>query len=428
MRILAVAYIFLICNSGLAQQNIENPHSTRPIPDSYFGMHIRYGATTTNWPKPHFSTWRVITPETEWRGLEPIKGQWQFNNLDNAVYRANFRNMEVILTLGQTPKWASARPNEIVPNGPGASAEPRDLNDWENYIRTVALRYKGRIKYYELWNEPRFLEVDPYRPMAGFTGSARQMVEMGKIAKRVLSEVDPNAKLISPSADSGLHGIKRLNAWLAAGGGEVSDIIGYHIYTTPPETIPEVVAELRRTVNRFGLKNTEIWNTESGFLFESSDKKITPYGYEVFAEVLPQKTAAAYTSRSLILGAASGLDRFYWYSWDIPGMALTEGKGKDINQVGVAYLGTVRWLRGASLPRCGIEDKSIWICELIRGDLTARIVWNTGMERQWDIPPSWNALRIEALDGSATNAKQKSRVALDGMPILVISSQGAWGK
>ena len=423
--------IFLACiltvSSAFSQTKIDNPYINRPVSNSYFGMHIRYGATTTNWPTPTFHSWRVITPETEWRGLEPAKGQWQFNNLDNAVYRANFRKMEVILTLGQTPKWASARPNELVPNGPGASAEPRDMSDWENYVRTVVLRYKGRIKYYELWNEPRFLEVDPYRAIAGFTGTAKKMVEMGRIVKRILAEVDPEAKLISPSADSGLHGIKRLEAWLAAGGAEISDIIGYHIYVTPPENIPKVVSELRKTINRYGLQSTEIWNTESGFLIESTDKKVVADGYEVFAEVLSLKKASAYASRSVILGAVSGLDRFYWYSWDIPSMSLTEGRGKTINASGEAYLRTVKWLQGAVLSSCQSSDNKIWICDLNRENRTARIAWNTSTERDWEIPSSWRSQYYEELTGKNTKIIQKMSIILGEAPVLFVSDSLPWG-
>lgn len=427
MKYLIPFLITTFFSNAFAQSKIENPRPSMPIPNSYFGMHLRYGANTVNWPSQKFYSWRVITPETEWRGLEPQKGQWQFSALDNAVYRANFRNMEMILTLGQTPQWASARPQEIVPNGPGASAEPADIRDWENYIRTIATRYKGRIKYYELWNEPRFLEVDPYRAVAGFTGSARKMVEMGRVAKRILSEVDPDARLISPSTDSGLQGIKRLEAWLAAGGGDVSDVIGYHIYVTPPEKIPEVAAELRKVVNKYGLQSTEIWNTESGFLLESADKKVIADGYEVFAEVLSVQKTAAYVARSIILGAVSGLDRFYWYSWDVPGMALTNGRGKTVTQAGEAYLNTVKWIRGATLPKCSSVDNSIWVCDLARGGRVAHIAWNTGTERAWDVPAAWRAIRLEELNGSASTLQTRQTVTLGEAPVLLLSDGLPWG-
>ena len=29
-----------------------------------------------------------------------------------------------------------------------------DLDAWREYVRTVADRYRGRIRYWEVWNEP----------------------------------------------------------------------------------------------------------------------------------------------------------------------------------------------------------------------------------------------------------------------------------
>ena len=37
--------------------------------------------------------------------------------------------------------------------GPGATSEPRPMNDWSNYVYTVATRNKGVIQYYKVWND-----------------------------------------------------------------------------------------------------------------------------------------------------------------------------------------------------------------------------------------------------------------------------------
>lgn len=427
-RLILVWIVWLgIASPALAETQVINPSGARVIPESYFGMHVRWGATTPFWPSARFHTWRVITAETTWYGLEPRKGIWRFASLDKAVARAQANGIEVMLTLGQTPPWASARPLEKVPNGWGASAEPKDMADWENYIRTVATRYKGKIKYYELWNEPRFREVDLYRAVAGFTGTAKQMVNMGIIAKRVLNEIDPEAKLISPAADAGLPGLKRVKAWLDAGGGEISNVIAYHIYVTPPEEIPKVVRALRNLINQYGLNGVEIWNTESGFLIEDPDRKAEVTGSEVFGEVLSVEMGAAYLARSLILGAASGLDRNFWYSWDIPSMALTEGKGRVITAAGNAYITTERWLRGATISECRTADDKLWICSLNRADRKAYLVWNTSGVRDWRPPTLWQAKRYETLQGREANADVSGRIQLDESPVLIVADDMAWG-
>ncbi|MDP1863756.1 MAG: endo-1,4-beta-xylanase [Thiobacillus sp.] len=388
---------------------------------------MRWGATAPYWPEARFHSWRIITPETEWRGLEPQKGKWHFENLDSAVARARARGIQIMLTLGQTPPWAAARPMEKVPNGWGASSEPKSMADWENYIRTVVTRYKGKIKYYELWNEPRLREVDPYRATAGFTGTAKQMLEMGTIVKRVLNEIDPDAKLVSPAFDARMIGLKRLKAWLDAGGGNVSDVIAYHIYATTPEEIPEVVGAIRGILEKYGLGHLELWNTESGFLIETPDRAVKPKGGAVFAQVHTQIRGAAYMARSLILGAASGLDRFYWYAWDIPDMAMSTGKGQYISLVGHAYVVVQRWLRGATIRECRTADDRLWVCTLNRGARRAWLVWNTTGSREWAVPANGQARRYETLSGDEGRVGMRGRVHVNEAPLLVLSDDEKWG-
>nr|ART39035.1 H384 [uncultured bacterium] len=406
---------------------VANPSASQPVQDSYFGMHVRWGGITSSWPSVRFHGWRVITGETAWFGLQPQKNKWQFSALDKAVALAERKDIEVMLTLGQTPQWAAARPKEKVPNGWGASSEPRSMSDWDHYVRTVVRRYKGRIKYYELWNEPRFLEVDPKRAVAGFTGTAKQMMEMGTIAKRALQDLDPDAKLVSPAVDARMLGLKRLEAWLDAGGGSVSDVIAYHIYSTTPEEIPEVVGAIRGILRKYGLEHRELWNTESGFLIESPDTPVKPLGDAVFAHVLTQTRGAAYMARSLILGAASGLNRFYWYAWDIPDMAMSTGKGRHITIVGTAYSNASRWLRGATIKECRTQNDQLWICTLNRGTRQARLVWNTAGPLDWVVPAEWQAQQLETLLGSAKAVPSLTRLQVDESPVLIVSDDQAWG-
>ena len=59
-----------------------------------------------------------------WADLEPQPGQWRFETLDRYVELARERNIEVLLPLGMSPTWASARPGEVSSYGAGATAEP----------------------------------------------------------------------------------------------------------------------------------------------------------------------------------------------------------------------------------------------------------------------------------------------------------------
>ena len=55
--------------------------------------------------------------------------------------------------FGMTPGWAAQDRNAKSHYFVGASSPPADIEDWRAYVRAVATRYKGRIRYWELWNE-----------------------------------------------------------------------------------------------------------------------------------------------------------------------------------------------------------------------------------------------------------------------------------
>lgn len=423
--LLTLMFLISISHVVFARQVVTTGQNGRLIQDSFFGLHIRYGTTKTPWPNIEFYSWRVILPETTWRALQPAQDTWNFSHLDKAVELGEKNGVELLLTLGQTPKWASSRPSEIVPNGPGASAEPQKMSDWEQYVRAVARRYKGRIKYYELWNEPRFREIDPYRIIPGFTGNVSQMLELGRIAKRVLAKEDPDAVLISPGFDAGFVGIPRVDLWLKSGGGDVASILAYHFYLRPPERMAKLYTQLRALTVKYGYPNMPIWNTESGYFVVNPEKPVSarwPGTDSVFAKVLTPEENAAFMVRAHLITAAAGLERFYWYSWDILDMGLTRSFG-HVDTAGSKAFGTMlRWLRGVVIKDCVTEDDNTWVCHLVRDGKSAYVVWSVNGVNMFNIPAYMRVDKAETLTGQALNFQ--GRKAQIGISPVLLKAEG----
>ena len=405
----------------LIKQDLVGP---RQINNSFFGMHIRWGASTTRWPYTPVYSWRVITEETAWEGLEPRKGEWHFDKLDQAVAQAEMHGTEVLLTLGYPAPWAALDP-ELARKNMGAAQSPRNMADWENYVRTVAMRYKGRIKYYELMNEPLFSEIDNNNILDKRYFPVAQMVEMARIAKSVIGQADPDARIVSMSPSGNVFGIKRIDAFLGAGGGKYIDVMGFHYYTETAEDIPVLVAETRKVMKRHGLGDMPLWNTEAGFYILDPN---TPYR-KLTAEESPAYDmiqGSAMVARSLILGAAAGLDRNYYYSWDIPSMSLTSNKGEAINDAGLAYITTVRWLRMATIEGCQSEDKRLWKCNLTRAGRKAQILWNTSGEVNVKLPQEWHAVGYENIKGLYVDLAGAKTLTVGQSPVLIRSEKLVW--
>ena len=118
-----VAFGFALSTLASAE-NLVAP--SRPIPLDYFGLHIHRADTTTSWPITRFGSWRLWDAKVAWPYLEPERGHWDFRRLDRIVATAELNHVEVLLPLGLSPKWASARPQErsaYGPSGIGMAAE-----------------------------------------------------------------------------------------------------------------------------------------------------------------------------------------------------------------------------------------------------------------------------------------------------------------
>ena len=81
------------------------------------------------------------------RRHEPYRSAW--DKYDHIVELAEKYGLSIIARLSNPPAWSRATGDEM-----GTYAPPDDYNDFGDFVYAVASRYKGRIKYYQIWNEP----------------------------------------------------------------------------------------------------------------------------------------------------------------------------------------------------------------------------------------------------------------------------------
>jgi hypothetical protein len=377
---------------------------SQPIPATLFALHIHHAATTTPWPEVPFAEWRLWDAYVAWPNLEPQRGQWHFEMLDRYVSLAEQHNITLLLPLGLSPTWASARPSEKSTYQPGNAAEPRDIQDWRNYVTTVANRYKGRIHEYEIWNEPN---------QQGFwTGDVTEMVTLTREAAEIIREIDPHATVVSPSATTE-KGLGWLSEFLHQGGGQWVDVIGYHFYVMPqpPEAAVSLIQRVRQIMQENAVTGKPLWNTETGWAlpkpFPSPD------------------IAAAYVLRTHVLNWAEGVQRLYWYAWDNHNwvtIQLTENDSKTLTPAGQAYETAGKWLVGAVLKQCEEDQTHTWICELDREGNSEWLVWNTDHTPTFAVPADWHARYATSLQGES-KVLSKSSFVIGQVPVLLSSAE-----
>ncbi|MDX1412815.1 MAG: cellulase family glycosylhydrolase [Candidatus Promineifilaceae bacterium] len=125
---------------------------------------------------------------------------------DNIVDLAEAYDIDIIARLSNPPSWSRALSDEEA----GALAPPDDFQDFGDFTAAVADRYKGRIRYYQVWNEPNGNEewglghVDP-----------EAYTELLCLAYKEIKSVDPEAVVLAGA----------LTPTLAMDGRNVNDLI-----------------------------------------------------------------------------------------------------------------------------------------------------------------------------------------------------------
>jgi len=96
--------------------------------------------------------WNQTAPRRPARASSPFDPAYNFQDLDDAIRTAQESDMEVLLTLFGTPRWANG--------GRTPNVMPRRVADFTAFAQAIASRYSGRfdgypfVRFWSVWNEP----------------------------------------------------------------------------------------------------------------------------------------------------------------------------------------------------------------------------------------------------------------------------------
>lgn len=339
--------------------------NTNTIPREYFGLHIHRADQGTAWPTVPFGSWRLWDAYVTWADIEPNPGQWKFERLDRYVAMAALTKTDILLPLANTPTWAAARPTEPSAYKPGNASEPANIETWKNYVRTIGYRYKGKIKNYEIWNEPNIKHH--------YSGNTKKLVEMTCEASRILKSIDPSIQIVSPAASSGAKGhVDYLAKFLEVGGKNCIDVVAHHFYVPnggPEEMVP-MIRSVKSVMAANGIADKPLWNTETGWWIANGDG--TPDHPMVakggWLKLSLKNESGEYLQRAFLLARAEGVERFYWYSWDNRyGLGMIEPTSGAPKPMVEGWRGIVNDLVGAKDVKCENTHRT-WKCSFIRKD------------------------------------------------------------
>lgn len=374
------------------------------IPPEYFGLTINWIGQQTPWPDfplPGVRLWGAIY----WAQINPAPGVYNWAKFDVMVDEALRHHADVIFNLAFTPRWAASVKDAEPFYSRGASSPPADIKSWEDFIGAAVKHAAGRVKYWEIWNEPE----DPKY----YSGDIASMVRMQQRAFEIIKAIDPSLMVLTPSCNGSTEGLRWLSAFLAAGGGRYADIMSFHGYWNDPHAEP-IVGIVRRFKDLFtanGLGEKPLWDTEAGWPSTMMDEDLQ----------------AGFIARSYLMRWEFGVDRFYWYAYE--GGGGNFGKLWDpkrgLLKPGVAYRTVQHWLVGSVVSRMLQRDGAVWTVPLRLGDGRSAIaVWDEDVRSTFSAPPDYD--RYQTLDGREIPVN--GAIEIGPQPILLIASNQGVGK
>ena len=126
----------------------------------------------------------------DWNRVEPRPGEFSWRADDAAVNAARAQGREVVLVLGPAAEWA-VDPALGLPPDQVRFSVPKSDDLWERYARQAAAHFRGRVKYWQVREEPN---------ARNFRGAISEYLRLFTIASRALRSVDPSALLILPES------------------------------------------------------------------------------------------------------------------------------------------------------------------------------------------------------------------------------------
>lgn len=187
-----------------------------------------------------------------WQDIEPSAGTCVFDKYDYIVGALTRSNIAVLGVLSYHADWASPDKKWNVPN--------QDHSFFLDYCRKVCGRYKDRVKFWEIWNEPDSKIY--WEPQDGLREYARLLQD----AYRALKEIDPGCTVLNGGLS---EGIASVNTLYERGAREYFDVMNIHAFESPVqkdaiESVVSFVKAVAAAMDRNGDTKKRIWVTEIG--------------------------------------------------------------------------------------------------------------------------------------------------------------------
>ena len=256
---------------------------------------------------------------TTWDEVEKEPGKRDWSVMDKIVELAEKYHLELYPVIcGGSLSWQNnLKPGTKRETHTAAYYMPRDIKQWQEYLKDFASRYKGRINYFQMGNEsdcrPSFYPFSPQYYLeylkAGYEAvkSASPEAKIG-LAGFCWAPFYPDKPFAAGDASFSMAAFLDLNPQ------PYFDIVDIHLYSLSSQNktwdvCVAPVKALRNTLRRYGVDKKPLWNSETGF---PSGVKGTICGYDT-SPVISDYEQARRIIEWYVQSLALGIERNFNY-------------------------------------------------------------------------------------------------------------------
>ena len=202
-----------------------------------------------------------IRIDINWSVIETSKGKFNYSEVDRVVNYSAANGLSIYASISFTPSWANGKKGKTYPAS--------NVADWKNFVSRTIARYKNKIKYWGIWNEPNL-------KLFFALGKDKFVQQVLLPAAQTIRAADPAAFIVGPELS---HKTETGTEWyfwmkyILDNAGNYFDIISHHIYEDHGvyylyellEAGDKFIPAVKTIIEESGQGNKPFWITETGW-------------------------------------------------------------------------------------------------------------------------------------------------------------------
>lgn len=186
---------------------------------------------------------KMLRMQAGWAKTEKVRGQYDWAWLDKIIDDASVRGFQ--------PWLETSYGNPIYPGGGGVNlsagipSSDEALAAWDKWVAALVTRYKGKVRDWEVWNEPNFGDND--------INTAEKVADLNIRTAAIIKRIQPDARISGLAM--GHIDLKYAETFFKyihdRGKMGLFDNMTYHDYVYNPDSNYDHVGKLRELLDRF---------------------------------------------------------------------------------------------------------------------------------------------------------------------------------